>query len=73
MYKLYTHGRIRKLNIDVNINAFFSRGLLLVSLLAFPNIVISKLSPRDLTCVLFRVGQDCYAILMFLFTFMFHD
>jgi len=45
MSKLYTHGRIRKLDIDVNINAFFPRGLLLVALQAFPNIVISKLSP----------------------------
>jgi hypothetical protein len=56
MYKLYIHGRIRKLDIDVNINAFFSRGLLLVALLAFLNVVISKLSPWGSTCVLFHVG-----------------
>jgi hypothetical protein len=31
MYKLYTHGRIRKLDIDVNINAFFFKGVVVGS------------------------------------------
>jgi hypothetical protein len=31
MYKLYTHGRIRKLDIDVNMNAFFFKGFVVGS------------------------------------------